>query len=281
MKKIILVLSLFIISSCSEDDASLVQYYLPFMTTNTPQNVSINQATISGHIELAPLSAGDGIDGNSNEIESKGFIWGVNEDLSLENGTKIEFNSNPGNYRATLENLSQDTKYYFNTYAINANNQSELGIQQSFTTAKEASCDYQTDNYLQPIYEYYDEAYLPDSVTLTDPISFGDGNIEFTASSNNSIIRILIQLNEIDSNLPLSGTYSGVYNFNNSSPSSNEMKITIQDYNGIIDFYPQGAVNNEETEIYIQNAGGNISFIFCDITLGEYLLTGKFSYQIP
>lgn len=59
------------------------------------------------------------------------------------------------------------------------------------------------------------------------------------------------------------------------------MKISIQDYNGNNNFFPQGASNNEDTEIIIENTGEKISFIFCDVAIGEYVLTGKFSYQIP
>src|SRR5690606_10326323 len=115
-----------------------------------------------------------------------------------------------------------------------------------------------------------------------DPGGYGDGNLQFVASSNNSIVRIFIWLHQIDGNLPLSATYKGVYDFDNpSTPSINEMRITIQDYNGFTNFYPQGASNNADTEIYIQNTGDKVLFIFCDVAIGDYVLTGKFSYEIP
>ncbi|MFL1895239.1 hypothetical protein ACJRPK_06025 [Aquimarina sp. 2-A2] len=265
----------------ADADAEII-YYLPFITTNTAQNISINQAKLSAHIELAPLSVGDGIAGNSNQIERKGIVWGVNENLSLDNGFNIIFNSDPGDYSTTLENLNPATTYYFNAYAINANDEVVFGIEQSFTTATEAPCEYEVDNYLRPIYKDYDQPYRPERVSLTNPNIYGQGNLEFVASSSNSIVKIIVRLNEIDGNLPLSGTYKGVYDFNNLSiQSSNEMRLTIEDYNGLIDFYPQGASNNTDTEIYIQNTGDKISFIFCDTAVGDYVLTGKFSYQIP
>lgn len=280
MKKLFILIFLSLTAvSCTEDSSQ--EYTLPFITTLPAQNVSLNQATLSGEVEASPLSIGSMADGVKNTILSKGFIWGEKANLNFENSTKITLDDTFGTYSSTINSLKPNTKYYFNTYATNANNETEFGQEMSFTTQGEAPCDYTKDNYLTTVYSKYNP--LPISyVTLITPSGFNDGNLEFEARASSSIIRIIIQLNERDGKLPLSGNYNGVYEFNNQSiQSSNEAKIDILDYNGYTDFFPQGAEGNPDTKFYIKNEQKKITFIFCNTKVGEYILNGKYSYNNP
>lgn len=287
MKNILLLLCATMLISCSVEvpvelsKASEDKYYLPFITTLPAQSVSLNEAKLSGFTEAAPLSVGDVENGFSNEFKSKGFIWGEDENINLETSEKVILNNEVGPFSATITSLKPNTEYFFNTYVIDSNNNYKLGQKKSFTTAGETPCSFQTDNYFPPIFDSY-EPYAIDQVSLNFPSGFSDGNLEFETSANSSIVRIRISLNEIDANLPLTGKYKGVHEFNNQSvKSSNEMRLSIIDNNGFIDFFPQGGSNDTDTEFYIENDEEKVSFIFCNTVVGDYTLNGKFSYTKP
>lgn len=285
MKKVfVLFLLALTAASCASEESQepeeSQEYALPFIYTLPAQNVSLTKATLAGNVEESPLSIGNIADGVKSTISSKGFIWSDKPNVTSENGTKVALNGTFGEYNATISSLKPNTKYYYRAYASNPN-ESEFGEELSFTTSGEAPCSYTKDNYLSTVYSKYGPLTITD-VTLITPSGFNDGNLEFEAKASNSIIRIVIQLNERDGKLPLTGNYHGVYEFDNQSVrSSNEVKIDIIDYNGYYDTFPQGALGNSNTEFYIQNDSKKVTFIFCNTKVGEYVLNGKYSYNIP
>lgn len=75
-------------------------------------------------------------EGISNVTE-RGIIWGVDPDLSLENGTKeVIDGTGEGRFSKTLENLPHSTRYFVRAYAIN-----ELGV--GYSTVKSFYTPYQ------------------------------------------------------------------------------------------------------------------------------------------
>lgn len=300
MKKILFLLVCLSLAtiSCSDDGSDIDEgsstdtgnttaqdYILPSITSYGAQSVSLDKARISALVEAAPLDIQDQQNDRSNTITSKGFVYGTNENPNIENSTKLDLDNEFGFYSDVIDNLSPNVTYYFAPYASNANNETKYGVVNSFTTASETPCTYEREDYLSEVYELYEPITISD-VTLSIPSGFNDGNLEFEATTS-SIVRILINLNEID--LPLSGKYNAVYDFDvitnnyaiNLGRSTNQMKLSIKDYNGFTDFYPQGASNDINSEFYIENNGTTITFIFCDTEVGAYNLNGKFSYEIP
>lgn len=267
----------------SNNDSNKVDYVLPKITTEDAQRISTNEAILSGFTEGAIFDIGDVVDeGKVRGILTKGILWGTTEQLVFENDQKLVSNSDLGGFSFLLDGLEPNTTYFFQAYATNADNEIGLGLVKSFTTQNDmAPCTHDIDNRFPPIFNSYETLNI-DNVELKDPIGFNDGNIEFEASSSNSIVRIKVQLNEINKGLPKTGTYKGVFSFDNQSlKSNNEVKVIVQDFNGFTDFFPQGGRNNTDTEIYIENKNNKVSFIFCNTQIGQYNLNGQFTYLDP
>ncbi|CAM1348629.1 hypothetical protein [Tenacibaculum crassostreae] len=280
----LILLSFLLNLSCTSqlDDSTdnKVDFILPNIETKYAQRVSLNQARINVLAEEAILTAGDIADGKETAYSDLGFIWGTDERLESNINT-IYLDPSFGISYTTLTNLTSNTEYFYKAFAQNANGEIVFGSTKSFTTQKEAPCTHSLDNHIDPIYSSY-QALNFDNIEMNDPSSFNDGNIEFIASSSNSIIRFIILLNELDKELPLSGTYKGVYEFDQYSiPSSNQVKIKIQDYNGFYNYFPQGAVSTTDTKIYIKNDPEKIVFIFCEVNIGDYTVNGQYSFIKP
>ena len=67
------------------------------------------------------------------EVTERGFIWGTSEDLSPENGTKVDCGSGSGKFTSTLEGLAHSTRYYVMAYATNGRGTSYSDIRSFYT----------------------------------------------------------------------------------------------------------------------------------------------------
>ena len=53
------------------------------------------------------------------EITERGVIWGLSEDITLENADNAVYDPGKGEYTMTIDGLSHSTRYYVKAYAIN------------------------------------------------------------------------------------------------------------------------------------------------------------------
>lgn len=123
MKKLIVVLSLFLIASCSKDD---VCDTTPNLSTPNITNTSYSSIKISGSVKGKECDLG---------VISKGIVISKDE-LPTFNSAIIRRNISNDTYDISIENLETKTKYYIRTFLIN--NEGEFyGSQSSFTTLNE------------------------------------------------------------------------------------------------------------------------------------------------
>jgi hypothetical protein len=108
-----IILIVFTVVSCTNDIISP-----PFTNEEDPPQVSTTEiiavskdsAFVSGRVEH---QGGAG-------VFVRGFIWGITEELSLENYLGItENNVGAGNFTAVLKPLEKDTPYFVRAYATN------------------------------------------------------------------------------------------------------------------------------------------------------------------
>jgi uncharacterized protein (TIGR02145 family) len=114
---IFLLLLFFLINSCKKDNPEP-----PSITTVTITNVTSTTATSGG------ILTNDG----GAPIVSKGVVWSINENPTIENYKTLE-GSGSGRFISTITLLKPATSYYLRAYATNSAGIS-YGNQTSFTT---------------------------------------------------------------------------------------------------------------------------------------------------
>ncbi len=282
MKKYLLIpISLLIFNfSCIDTIGNDIEYKLPNIETIIAQKVSLNEARIGVDVIEAELFVADVQAGRQTSYTDLGFVWGTDENLDMS-CNKVELEPEFGTFYTTLTNLSKETSYFYQPFAINANDEIEYGTVDSFTTHGDVPCVHSEANYIESVYQSYQPLTI-DEVELVIPGWIDNGNLQFIAKDYSSIVRILVNVYEENRDMPLSGTYTGVYEFGPQADLSiNEVIVQIQDYNGFPDLLPQGGVIDYGDEIYIETTESEVTFIFCDVPIGAYIVNGEFTYLIP
>lgn len=259
MKKFSVILIILLFGSCKIEN---INYFEPIITTDEPKRVLTNSALLGG----SALAEG------GKDITEFGIVWSKNFPPTIDDNKNIE-GERLGSFSKLYSDFESNTTYYYCAYGLN-----EVGVGYgeiyTFTTSAEPICSPQLENYL----DLGSSDLQVDDVTNEEPSGFNEGNIEFTAFGSNSSARVILQFNEIDSALPLTGLYNTVRSFDNQSVKSNgELKLKILDF-GIGSQGGGSATVGER--VYIRNENDKITFIFCDIPVGNnYILNGKFTYE--
>ena len=107
---------------CMKDEGYVDMSY-PIVKMNVTTDISSTGATINAEVTNTGIAA----------VTSRGFIWGTSEDLTPENGTKVECGSGSGKFSATIDNLAHSTRYYVMAYATNERGTSYSNVTSFFT----------------------------------------------------------------------------------------------------------------------------------------------------
>ena len=86
-------------------------------------DITSSSASMSGYVYTS----------GKNEVERRGFVYGTNENPTLENAAVIECGSGVGDFSTELTGLSGLTKYYVRSFAV-VGNESVYSDVRSFTT---------------------------------------------------------------------------------------------------------------------------------------------------
>ena len=259
MKKIILVLISTLILSC---EVVNIDYLTPVMITDEPLSILANSAIMGGRV----LGEG-GLD-----VVEYGIVYSESFPPTI-NDSKIIEGERVGSFTKRYEVFDANTTYYYTTYGIN-----EIGIGYGavyeFTTDAEPLCNPTYNNIL----DIGDSVISINDVVYEEPSGFNDGNVQFQTRTSSSTLKVTLQFNEINGDLPLTGEYVTVVGFDNQSMQSNgEVMLNITDFGlGSLG----GGVAESEQKIYVQNDGNNITFIYCGVTVtSNYTLDGKYTYS--
>jgi hypothetical protein len=95
----------------------------PKLTTTTVSNITATTATSGGTI----------ISDGGSPITAKGVVWSTSPSPTIDLSTKTNDGTGVGTFTSTISNLTNNTKYYFRSYATNFIGTS-YGEEQSFTT---------------------------------------------------------------------------------------------------------------------------------------------------
>ena len=107
---------------CMKDEDYVDMSY-PIVKMNATTDISSDGATVNAEITNTGIAA----------ITSRGFIWGTSEDLTPENGTRVECGAGSGKFNASLNNLAHSTRYYVMAYATNERGTSYSNVTSFFT----------------------------------------------------------------------------------------------------------------------------------------------------
>tara|TARA_R110002096_G_scaffold132257_1_gene282488 strand:+ start:1976 stop:2830 length:855 start_codon:yes stop_codon:yes gene_type:complete len=265
MNKIILLLISITLFGC---EITNIDYLMPIMGTDEPSSILTNSAVLGGKV------LGEG----GKDIFEYGVVWSETFPPTIEDNKMIE-GERIGWFSGRYEGLKSNTTYYYSSYGIN-----EVGVGYGevyeFKTNSEPICAPAVDNRINTGNNVNGIININNVISDNRFLGFNDGNIQFETETNWSSVKITLQFNEIDGNLPLTGEYSTVYEFNNQSEKSNgEVKLSVSDWD-IGSLGGGGASPNEK--VYIENDNlGNITFIFCDVYVNEhYTINGKYTYNL-
>ena len=129
---------------CMKDEGYIDMSY-PIVKMTVPTDITSDGATINAEITNTGIAA----------ITSRGFIWGTSEDLTPENGTKVECGAGAGKFSKKLDGLSHSTRYYAMAYATNERGTSYSDVMSFFTpyegSAVNLSKDGTANCYIVPV----------------------------------------------------------------------------------------------------------------------------------
>jgi len=135
-----------------------LDFVLPTSFTNIPQNIGYSTVEILGSVT----------DEGGGTVSESGFVYGLNPKPTI-NENKISLGKGKGDLRYWVTKLSDNTKYFVRTYAIN-----EKGVsysnEQSFTTLKVNTVTSKTGR----IWMDRNLGATQVATSLTDEASFGD-----------------------------------------------------------------------------------------------------------
>lgn len=262
MNKLILMTLFITFFNC---EITNIDYLKPIISTNEPSSILTNSAVLGGKV------LGEG----GKDITEYGVVWSqtfppTSDDNKMIEGERIDW------FSKRYEGLMSNTTYYYSAYGIN-----EVGVGYGeiyeFTTNAEPSCTPITNNRLDLGEEILD---IGNVVFTNESLGFYDGNIQFQTRSSYSTAYVTLNFKEKNGELPLTGEYTTIREFDSESKQSDgEVMLGISDW-GFGKLGGGYAANDQK--IYVENDGlNNITFIFCDINVGEskYTLNGKYTYN--
>jgi len=281
MKKLFTFLFIIcILNSCSEDEGSVANDTPPVVTDGSNDDVALydapyvrsyrtyisqNSVTLNGFVDHSSVFFSE------SDAYKVGFILRAGDQNDSSNDQVIELEEEVDyftgfyKFKHSIDGLTPNTTYYYT--AFTKNGASEEDDWESFTTSAIA-CDYTQNNYysLSGIWKNA-------NVSVTDPQCCDEGNVGFSFGTWPDIVEI--SFNELSNGYPQTGQYFGVeYSFDGTYITKDLVKSSNQ---VLIEY-----MSITETELFVENDGETITFIFCDTMLkdGE-ILNGKVSVQIP
>lgn len=132
MKKLLPFLFLCLLGGCKTQDNLPVKENPPTVITKPATNVSLNSITFNGEV------ADEGFSSATN----RGFVYSDKNLNPSVSDFKVQSGFGKGIYSVKVDNLSNGTKYYFNTYATNSKGtsygevQNVITLDYNFPTAK-------------------------------------------------------------------------------------------------------------------------------------------------
>ncbi|UPQ78620.1 fibronectin type III domain-containing protein [Flavobacterium azooxidireducens] len=263
MKKFIaLVLFVSLLSGCEIEN---INYKVPLVISYEPENVLTNSAILGGIV----LAEG------GKDVTEYGVVVSTSENPTI-NDTKVVIGNRLGEFFIAYSNLQPATTYFYRAYGVNEVG-AGYGESYQFTTGVATPC-----NPTQPNRVDYGFGQLNvNNVSLNEDAYYSEsGNLEFEATSSFSAARIFVSFNEINANYPLTGEYtitneSNFNSFNNLSKGKARLNIMNFGMGG-----PAAATAQPGTKIYVENDGFVMTIIFCNTSMGNYSLNGKFSKVI-
>jgi hypothetical protein len=268
MKKVYSVLFVTcFLTACSVENINTA---VPVLETLAPESVQTNSAALGGVLI-----------NEAGTVTETGIAIGTSETPGA-NELKVPMDpyQNTATFAGFVENLLPATTYYFRAYGTNQTG-TGYGETFSFTTQETAACNPATDNYFTVGYSNYATSVLS-VFRETDMLPFNDGNQQFYTYGNSAqsigSYGVTLQFLETGGGLPLTGTYTTVYEFDNhSTPSSGEIKLYISPIGNPGSF--TGIPGMVGQKVYVENTNGIVTFIFCDTQVNQqYTLNGKFTY---
>jgi hypothetical protein len=119
---VVLAVSLFIYS-CQTEEKILQSENPPSVLTNDVSNISFKNATLKGEVTNEGFSA----------TLDRGFVYSDKNSNPSVSDSKVSSGFGKGVYSISLDNLTENTKYYFKAYATNSKGTS-YGEAKSFNT---------------------------------------------------------------------------------------------------------------------------------------------------
>lgn len=264
MKKLILAIFYITFFGC---EITNIDYLKPIMITEEPSSILANSAIMGGEV------LGEG----GKDVLEYGVVWSETFPPTIKDN-KITEGERIGWFSKRYDGLKSNTTYYYSTYGIN-----EVGVGYGdiyeFTTNSEPTCSHPIDNRINTNNEVNGILNIDNVILDNRYIGFNDGNLQFETRIGYSTLNITLNFNEINGELPLTGEYLTVNQFDNQSIRSNgEVILHITDWG----FGSLGGGRAEiGKKIYVENDGSdNIIFIFCDVYVNKnYTLNGKYTYN--
>lgn len=247
-----------------------INVYTPVMYSDQPEDVLGTSAKLGGGV----------VSDAGSPVTEFGFVYSEHENPTIEDH-KVVIGQGINTFQSSYELFEPSHTYYFRTYGIN---QTGVGYSPavSFTTSDEVPCVPEKDNFITYYWDYYNMNVAlnvyENGLDYDNLQGFGPGNLQFYARAktwDDARRAFTLQFKETDKKLPKTGVYTTVDEFEfNDDFSENKVKFLYSEY----DVWGTGAEIYSGQKIYVRNENGVITFIFCNITLGEDIINGTFTY---
>ena len=237
----------------NEISFSTLGYKAPTPESGTATFIGSQNVTLNGDITNT-----GGID-----LIEKGFVFGVNSNVGLNDQKAISSTKDAGKYSIVITGLKANTKYYYKSYAINAKG-TTLGLENSFTTLSATIPSVSTNDFANiaensvragieitndggsPITEYgvCISSTNPNPSILDRKVIFGNTIQNLPFGVMNPITGLTNGTNYYVKGYAINSVgvaYGNSKSFTTTSPISNQLK------NGLVAFYPFNGNANDVT----------------------------------
>ncbi len=245
----------------NEISFSTLGYKAPTPESGTATFIGSQNVTLNGDITNT-----GGID-----LIEKGFVFGVNSNVGLNDQKAISSTKDAGKYSIVITGLKANTKYYYKSYAINAKG-TTLGLENSFTTLSATIPSVSTNDFANiaensvragieitndggsPITEYgvCISSTNPNPSILDRKVIFGNTIQNLPFGVMNPITGLTNGTNYYVKGYAINSvgvSYGNSKSFTTTSPISNQLK------NGLVAFYP---FNGNANDASGNNKNGSI-----------------------
>jgi len=237
----------------NEISFSTLGYKTPTVETSSAILIGTQNVTLNGDITNT-----GGLD-----LIEKGFIFGTNSNVGLNDQKAISSTKDAGKYSIVITDLKANTKYYYKSYAINAKG-TTLGLENSFTTLSATIPSVSTNDFANiaensvragleitndggsPITEYgvCISSTNPNPSILDRKVIFGNTIQNLPFGVMNPITGLTNGTNYYVKGYAINSVgvaYGNSKSFTTTSPISNQLK------NGLVAFYPFNGNANDVT----------------------------------